>query len=63
VLLYRTAPEDLRLVFYDEVCERMWGGVVSNEGSMETGLGRLGIGSRTELGNGQAWWKEHRIGV
>lgn len=27
VLLYRTAPEDLRLVFYDEVCAcvRVWG--------------------------------------
>lgn len=28
VLLYRTAPGDLRLVFYDEVCERVGGGSV-----------------------------------
>lgn len=59
VLLYRSAPEDLRLLFYDEVCvcmssergrEGRWRAQVgAMRAGWEMGLGTLGIGGKMAL--------------
>lgn len=45
VLLYRSAPEDLRLMFYDEVCARERAGGVC-----------VGVSEGCGTCRGQSWW-------
>lgn len=61
VLLYRTAPGDLKLVFYDEVCEReMWGVGSSRRGGntekQDARSRRLAGFGRAAGREGRGWW-------